>query len=469
MSLNWREIDTILEELQLENALLQGVVQADFRNLFLQFYKPGGAFWVRICLETPWVRMHRSARGPQGKRTHQRFEEALAAHIKGGRIVGVEQVHSDRIVRLAVRHEAAEVQLFIRLWGGAQANVILCDDTNTIIDAFFRKPSQGIASGSRFTPSAPTAPPPRKVVREHAFNSFNEAIEAIYGELESTRDLERERAAAERLLIRRRGRLSARLAELTASDRGSAEAARLRHHADLLLAHAHLRPAADGALEVLDYNADNAPVRIMLDRGETPGQAAARLYTAASKAESGTAERAEAIQNVQFQLEQTERQLEAVPTMASAELRELRRTLEQSDRAAKQEKGETVGLRFQSGSFLILVGRSAAENDALLRRAVRGNDMWMHTRDVAGGYVFIKSQPGKSIPLETLLDAGNLAVFFSKARRAGSADLYYTHVKYLRRAKGATYGTVLPTHEKNLSIRLDPERIRALGIGAGDW
>jgi predicted ribosome quality control (RQC) complex YloA/Tae2 family protein len=88
--------------------------------------------------------------------------------------------------------------------------------------------------------------------------------------------------------------------------------------------------------------------------------------------------------------------------------------------------------------------------------------MWLHTRDCAGGYIFIKNRPGKTVPLDILLYAGNLALHHSKARSQGSADLYYTHVKYLRRAKNAPKGTVLPTHEKNLFITRDSERLKKL-------
>ncbi|MBQ1711129.1 MAG: DUF814 domain-containing protein, partial [Treponema sp.] len=107
-------------------------------------------------------------------------------------------------------------------------------------------------------------------------------------------------------------------------------------------------------------------------------------------------------------------------------------------------------------------GRTANENDDLLRHTVRGQDMWMHTRDFAGGYVFIKARSGKTIPLEILLYAGNLAVYHSKARQNGQADLYYTPVKYLRRAKNGPKGLVIPTQEKNLLVRLDEEKLRRL-------
>jgi len=93
---------------------------------------------------------------------------------------------------------------------------------------------------------------------------------------------------------------------------------------------------------------------------------------------------------------------------------------------------------------------------------VRGNDTWLHARDVPGAYVFIRSLPGKSVPLEALLDAANLALHYSKARGSGKGDVYYTQVKYLRRARGGAPGLVLPTQEKNLQVRLDPQRLARL-------
>jgi predicted ribosome quality control (RQC) complex YloA/Tae2 family protein len=76
--------------------------------------------------------------------------------------------------------------------------------------------------------------------------------------------------------------------------------------------------------------------------------------------------------------------------------------------------------------------------------------------------VFIKQRAGKTVPLEILLDAGNLAIFYSKGRNNGKGDLFYTQVKYLRRAKDGPKGLVIPTQEKNLHITLDEKRLRSL-------
>ena len=84
--------------------------------------------------------------------------------------------------------------------------------------------------------------------------------------------------------------------------------------------------------------------------------------------------------------------------------------------ADKPTVKEIPCLTFTSGSFTLIVGRTAKENDELLRHYAKGYDWWMHTRDYPGGYVFIKGLKGKSVPLDVLLDAANLAVVFSKAK-----------------------------------------------------
>ncbi|MDR1058505.1 MAG: NFACT RNA binding domain-containing protein [Treponema sp.] len=131
-------------------------------------------------------------------------------------------------------------------------------------------------------------------------------------------------------------------------------------------------------------------------------------------------------------------------------------------KTVKKEDEKRPGLSFRRGDWLIMVGRDAGENDALLRRHVKGNDLWLHARDFPGSYVFIKRRPGKSFPLEILLDAGSLAIFYSKGRNNGEGDLFYTPVKYLRRPREGPRGLVLPTQEKNLHIRLDEKRLREL-------
>ena len=119
----------------------------------------------------------------------------------------------------------------------------------------------------------------------------------------------------------------------------------------------------------------------------------------------------------------------------------------QSDR--KHQDDGRPGVRLTIQGFDIIIGRNARENDEILRHDTRGSDIWMHTRDTSGAYVIIKSRKGKTVPLPVLLDAASLAIHYSKAKKNGKADLYYTEVKYLRRAKDGKKGLVIPTQERN--------------------
>jgi predicted ribosome quality control (RQC) complex YloA/Tae2 family protein len=110
----------------------------------------------------------------------------------------------------------------------------------------------------------------------------------------------------------------------------------------------------------------------------------------------------------------------------------------------------------------VLVGRSAADNDALTRRVARGNDVWMHARGVAGAHVVLRLDRGGAPDGETLLDAAHLAAHFSDARREPQAEVAWTRAKHVRKPKGAAPGAVTYSQERVLWVRVDPQRVERL-------
>lgn len=463
MSLNAAEIDLILAELDLPGARVQGVVQSDFRNLYIELYQRAAAWQLRICLEQPRVRLHRNSHKPRRKRTHQRFEDFLRARILGATVVAAEQLFHDRIVLLSVQRGEESTLLYLQLWG-PQANLIACAADGTILDAWFRKPSRAIETGKHFEPQAPEQPrEPRPAREPRPQMDINRTVEADYGELEVRLLRERLLREAKRTLDKRLARARARLRELRAGSNGEDRAEQWYRYGNLITAAIHtIVPGADW-LETEDY--DGNSLRIRLDPERSAAENAARYYERAKGAKRSAAELTDKTHNMAAGVAALEAQLATLEEADNDALRAIAADPGARGGAASKERS-APGLEFHSGPWTILVGRNAKENDALLRRAVRGNDMWMHARDYAGAYVFVRGPRGKSIPLEVLLDAGNLAVFFSKARRAGVADLYYTQVKYLRRTKDGPLGLVLPTQEKNLRVQLDSARLARLGVGA---
>lgn len=71
---------------------------------------------------------------------------------------------------------------------------------------------------------------------------------------------------------------------------------------------------------------------------------------------------------------------------------------------------------------------------------------------------------GKKNPnLEDLLDAAQLAVYFSAAKNSSSVPVDYTRRKWVRKRPHGEPGQVLYQREKTLYITPDPDRLKRLG------
>ena len=240
-----------------------------------------------------------------------------------------------------------------------------------------------------------------------------------------------------------------------------------KNTADLLGSFVHLVKPKTSWVEVPDYFHDQgSTVVIELDPSLTPGENVEAYYRKFQKGKRGVQnimEELESVNNEEASVLQKFNMLLTPNQEGKYAVEALKKALGTAPVDARKDPyAGAPGLRFTSGPYTILVGRNAKENDELLRRWTRGNDFWMHTRDVPGGYIFIKAIAKKTIPLETLLDAATLALLYSKAKDSRKADLYYTHFKDLRRVNDVKTGLVIPTQEKNFSIELDDKRVLRL-------
>jgi len=473
MSLNCAEIDLILGELDLVDFFIQDVVQPSYDTIAFHLYRRE-SLTLLVCLAPGVCRLHSTRRRVPKNDKPLRFMEFCRSRLKGARIAKAEQLNGDRIVRLDLERggsgfgptpELERFSLFIRLWSGA-ANIVVTDGTDRILDVFYRRPKRGEVTGGTWSlpePKAASAQTPAKAFAARDLpgdSSFNERIDAWYAEHAQTLSREALVAEARRRHEARAVRLAAALDKLRAKREQFLHADQLRHQGDLLTANLYQVKAGMKAVELSDYENEGRLVLIPLDPTLKPQENAARFYEQYRKAVSGLSELEDDIASMERARVALAEELAAIEAEPNPLV--IQKTLRRQNTPRQQVERKYPGLAYRKDGWLLLVGRTAAENDELLRRHVKGSDLWLHTRDWPGGYVFIKHQNGKTVPLDILLDAGTLALFYSKGRKAGTADLYYTHVKYLRRAKGAPKGTVLPTNERNLTVKLEDERLKAL-------
>jgi len=489
--LNWREIDAVLAELELAGSFIRDVRQPAHHELVFELYQPRHPrYWLLVSFAARHTRLHRVAQRPRQLGVAPRFVSFMRAHVRGGRIAAADQLEAERIVKLAVTCGGGELLVWMRLWANA-ANCIVTDPGGRVLDALFRRPRRGEVSGGHYHPerdlqqlpahrAQPQAGNRHRMAELRTFGSieltYNERVERHFAALE-----EQERTAREeRVAARERGaaeRRARRLVQRLQRERSAAaDHERLQHLGNLLLANlTRIEPRAD-CVAVEDYQS-GAAVRIELAPNLSPAENAAAYFDRAKRARR----RLQAVGRRLLQAQQELARLQAGAAAGGGPTAEPRAAAPPA--AGSQRKAGAAGshaptpvarsrtggvLTLTSGPFTLLVGRTARQNDSTLRSA-RGNDYWLHCRDYPGAHVFVRHLPAKSVPLETLLDAANLALYFSKARGAGQADVYYTQVKYLRRprsgdraAAGPAPGRVIPTRARNLFVRLDQARIQRL-------
>ncbi len=463
MSLNFREIDLILNELDLPGSRIDKIHQPDRFSLFLETYSARRKQYILICLEQGAVRINRIHDKPVFPDFPFRFTQLLRSRIKGGKIISAHQPSGERMIQIQILYRGEINNLWIRLWSG-NPNMILTDSTDKIIDVFFRRPKKKENAGELFKPDFSLIKgslKSQKTIRDYnGSDDFNSFIELHYSESHDNRTLEKKRELLLKNISKKEIKIQSHLQKLNTRKHRFSQWNEFKELGELISSNLYRVKKSMKSIEVEDYFNDGYARIIELQPELTPRQNCDRYFDTYKKYKQGLSLTLDEISLQEKQLKDLQEKSIIISTCQDP--LELEQFDPPSPSKADKKKKPKTGLLFRSNGFNILVGRNSKENDQLLRKYVRGNDLWLHVRDYSGGYIFIKTIKSKTIPLETLLDAANLALLYSAKKYKDKADIHYTAVKNLRRVKGGKEGLVLAYNEKNLSIDYDKHRINRL-------
>ncbi len=227
----------------------------------------------------------------------------------------------------------------------------------------------------------------------------------------------------------------------------------LQRKADLILTRLHEIPR--GAREVEVEGFDGAPVKLTLDPSLPPQEYAQRLYARARKLRRALEElpkRKGALEAEIAELQGILHELEKKPYLAPYLEGELEALGVRANRPVEAEREERPRAReYLLGDFRVLIGRSARENERLVREA-HPRDLWLHARGVPGAHVIVKCA-GREVPQEVLEEAAKLAAWHSRARYDTKVAVSYTEVRHLRKPPGAPPGAFAVLKEKVIVVR----------------
>lgn len=201
------------------------------------------------------------------------------------------------------------------------------------------------------------------------------------------------------------------------------------------------------------------PREIALDARLTPAQNAQKYYNEYRKLDTAEKKLTELIKKGGDELLYLDSVLDSISRAESDwVLSEIRRELREQGylRAVKGDdrpsKKISELLKFRSSEgFEILVGRNNRQNDLLTLKTAKATDIWLHTKDIAGSHVIIRTN-GQTPSEQTIFEAAQLAAYHSKGRNGSGVPVDYTAVKFVKKPAGAKPGMVIFTNNKTLFI-----------------
>jgi predicted ribosome quality control (RQC) complex YloA/Tae2 family protein len=222
-------------------------------------------------------------------------------------------------------------------------------------------------------------------------------------------------------------------------------------------------------IEVANYYDENSGMlAIPLDPLKSPSENAQKYFSKYQKAKNALEIVKGQIDHANQEVSYFDSLLQQVETASPKDIAEIREELIEEnyikDRRRKQTKKAgtlkpVLDLYVATDGTEILVGKNNKQNDYLTNKLAARDELWLHTKDIPGSHVVIRS---KSPADGTILEAAALAAYFSKARTSSSVPVDFTLVRHVKKPGGAKPGFVIYDHQQTVYVTPSEEMVLKL-------
>ncbi len=105
----------------------------------------------------------------------------------------------------------------------------------------------------------------------------------------------------------------------------------------------------------------------------------------------------------------------------------------------------------------IYIGRNNKQNDELTMRFARADDIWLHTKDIPGSHVIIRTK-NNEVSQKAIDEGAFLAAWFSKARNSSNVPVDYTQRRNIRKPNGSKPGYVIYLTNSTINVTCTKEQ-----------
>jgi predicted ribosome quality control (RQC) complex YloA/Tae2 family protein len=301
------------------------------------------------------------------------------------------------------------------------------------------------------------------------FNSLSEMLDRFYfGKAERDR-VKQFSHDLERFIVNEKEKNEKKISKLEETLKEAEQADQLQRYGELLTANLYAAKKGMKEIEVVNYYDENgAMMTIPLDPRKSPSENAQRYFSKYQKAKKAMTVVVEQIDKAQSEVAYFDTLLQQVQSASPKDVEEIREELTEGGyiRERQRRNGKKahnakpiLDHYFANDGTEIIVGKNNKQNDYLTNKLAARDEIWLHTKDIPGSHVVIRSKEPSE---ETITEAAKLAAYFSKARESSSVPVDFTKVRYVKKPSGAKPGFVIYENQQTVYVTPDEDTVLRL-------
>ena len=402
--------------------------------------------------------------------TLTQFSLALRKELSDTQLDAIKKDTADRIVQFDFvgRDELGNPKrrVLVAQLTGRSANLLLLDAASRIVQTARKADTEGQRPGDSYrrpeargeATSAQSESELLAQIHSPESSSPSQAADAYFTSLLEERAFAARASAARTELRKQVAQQQKLLKQLEGDLKSHEDAEQHKRVGDLLLANLTTGRREGNRVELVDYFVDEAAtIQIDLDDSITFQEEANRrfgLYSRSKRAVAQIKVRLDAVEDRLRELKLKQASLEREIVNGRLTVTSVKSVPPALAGGSTKPLQKIPGTRryLSSDNFEILVGRTAQNNDQLTFKVAKPNDLWLHAADYGGSHVVVRNSTKKPIPHPTLIEAAQLAAYFSQAKKDPKVDVHYTERKFVSKIKGGKPGLVRLQRFKNITV-----------------
>lgn len=388
------------------------------------------------------------------------FDTLLHSLLSRSKLQRVDILDNDRILQFDIAARSSYKDKTIRLqleFTGKNTNAILLDENGIIIEALrhidadssFRVVRPGVE-----LLSLPLRPKKENIDRVDtgsalSLEDIDMYLETLYLKTQEQK-IEQAKKVKSASITKKIKKISQTTTKLPDQKKLAQEASTYQEYGNIILANIyHIKPF-DKYLKTDDFLGN--PVEIPLPEDIKPTRMSDYYFSLSKKAKNRAKNIHIEVENLSSKKLFYENILHAIENAKT--FYELELLVPKKAKQQRKKEKLRFGELFWIEDYKVMVGRNSNENQKLLQ-AAKGNDIWMHTREIPGSHVIIRTDK-QNLPDSVLQAAAKLCVDFS-AKASGDYLVDYTKRKFVKIQEGSS---VEYDKYQTIAVRKDGVEIR---------